>query len=90
MKVRALQPFTGPDGPVAPGDVVEVEDTIGARLLRHGFAKEFAAATESRKQGMTRGRRAVTPGSGSGAGVPASRADAAPERDEDESASGKT
>lgn len=88
MKVKTLQPFAGPEGPVAPGDVIEVEDTIGAYLLRHGFAEEFAAVIESRKQVASRTRRAATPGSGSRAGVPASQVDAHSEQDEDHSASG--
>jgi len=80
MKVRALQPFAGPDGSVSPGDVVEVADSTGAYLLRHGFAREHAAASDARQHGASRSRRTL---------VAASRSDADSEQDEDHSASGK-
>ena len=58
MKVRSVQPFAGPGGPVQPGDVVEVDDGKGTFLLRHGFAKEHGdAVAAGRQRGSARTRR---------------------------------
>jgi len=84
MKVRALQPFAGPEGPVGPGDVVEIDAAVGAYLLRHGFAKvDGGAVSESRQRGSARARRAST------SAAPDSRSDGSADRDEDDDASGK-
>ena len=83
MKVRALQPFVGPEGPVRPGDVVELDDATGAYLIRHGFAREQGATVDGRRRGATRARRASTSTS------PECRSDATTDRDEDDDASGK-
>lgn len=84
MKVKAVQSFAGPEGPVEPGDVVEIDDDQGAFLIRHGFAKAHGCPVASgRQRAPSRGRRA------SPSVPPESRSEDATDQNEDDGAGGK-
>lgn len=63
MKVQILTPLAGPAQVLAAGDVVEVSDDEGARLVAAGFAAEAAPAPAPPKKRPPRKRAAKPAGS---------------------------